>query len=552
MNKNFLVIIVGLLIASSVILISNPVLAAPLTMFFSETEEFSNARVIVKDSTSVESFSDNTKVILSSATNVGYTLPISETITKNSTKWNPVIPQNIESYKEYFIDTKKILQLTNNNQPMSMNLDSGNPYSIHLEEYSLVSPDVWNRVTVNGTVIDLPIPDIHTYRGYVMGEETTSDVRFTISGNWVSAQIQTSQDTFYIDTLSSKSDSDKYYSYKKSDTSYSPINDEVIDVSGIDKHPLSEIKLNEIPLIQYADGQTVKTALIILDCDMEYNNINPSTIDSRRLAVLNDISPVYANLGIQFVVVGFSCDLTNSELTSTNSNNLLDQLQDRWKFNSGQRHIVHLFSGKDLESGTAGIAFQPGINHPLDFGYSLSQNVPDIINGFFASSSQLRDNLAHEIGHNFDGVHVEQGKCVFVSSLCIQHDTIMRTGDLTQGVGFDNPLIPNTFDFSDGSLNVNRNNKLRISNMAQSSLINLTPISCITPTSGNWVLHFSCILTQSYTAPGDVILDTPAFSNSNVSVTINPSVTLNLDFVNHKLLIKSGNALLIKSGATVT
>ena len=39
---------------------------------------------------------------------------------------------------------------------------------------------------------------------------------------------------------------------------------------------------------------------------------------------------------------------------------------------------------------------------------------------------------------------------------------------------------------------------------------------------------------------------------TGVVLTINPGVTMDINFVNNKILVKSGGGILIKSGGTIT
>ena len=72
--------------------------------------------------------------------------------------------------------------------------------------------------------------------------------------------------------------------------------------------------------------------------------------------------------------------------------------------------------------------------------------------------------------------------------------------------------------------------------------------ACQPPTTGNWVLTESCEMSQSATAPADVILE------PGVVLTILPDVTLHIDLKNQKLHIKSvpsGTWVLIKDWASL-
>jgi len=54
------------------------------------------------------------------------------------------------------------------------------------------------------------------------------------------------------------------------------------------------------------------------------------------------------------------------------------------------------------------------------------------------------------------------------------------------------------------------------------------------------------ILTSDTSLFGDLVVET------GVALTINPGVTLDIDFANQKILVKFGGGILVKSGGTIT
>jgi hypothetical protein len=60
------------------------------------------------------------------------------------------------------------------------------------------------------------------------------------------------------------------------------------------------------------------------------------------------------------------------------------------------------------------------------------------------------------------------------------------------------------------------------------------------------IITSNTILTTSTSLEGDLIVEQGSL------LTINPGVTLDIDFVNQKILIKFGGGILIKSGGTIT
>jgi hypothetical protein len=512
-------------------------------MSFSEIKEFSDATVITIDSTSIESFSDNTKVISSSATSVYYALPIGETITKDSKEWNNKIPDSINAYRKYRIDVSTIQHRAENNQKMSISLDD-NQYDFQLEPINLRAPDAWTRLTTTDGYIDVPAPQAKTFKGKIIKHEKTSDISITISGDWMSGYIKMDHDGYQIEKLdnydpeSAKTD---FIIYKESDTFRPQISNDVLKQN----EPPNLLKSNEgisyfikFSLFQYADAVVVNDAKIILDCDKQYFELDPPVNwADRQLAVLNNIRPVYEPLGINFVVVGQICDFTNIFLTSTNNELLLDQVAGRWNTTQTQRHTVHLLTGKNLDGSMFGVANLGGLSSPLHNSYSLSQQSPDILNGFLATDDHRKWIMAHELGHIFSATHEAQGKCVFVSDICFPRNTIMVAG-LTASF----PL----FEFSDGSLGPSNNNEAAILNFASSNLVNPDPIPCLTSSTGDWFLGDNCTLQINSVLSGNVIVQ------SNSVLTIPNGKTLDIDFANKYLLIKSGSSIIIKQGGKIT
>ena len=70
--------------------------------------------------------------------------------------------------------------------------------------------------------------------------------------------------------------------------------------------------------------------------------------------------------------------------------------------------------------------------------------------------------------------------------------------------------------------------------------------TCVLPTSGDWMVSQSCTASGSATAPGSVIVET------NVTLTIAENASLDIDFPNFHLLIRSGAKVVIKDGGKIS
>ena len=69
---------------------------------------------------------------------------------------------------------------------------------------------------------------------------------------------------------------------------------------------------------------------------------------------------------------------------------------------------------------------------------------------------------------------------------------------------------------------------------------------CSPPDSGIWIVTFTCTLDSSSTAPGNVEIQ------NNSVLTIPNELTLDIDFANFNLTVKSGSGVKIESGGKIT
>ena len=69
--------------------------------------------------------------------------------------------------------------------------------------------------------------------------------------------------------------------------------------------------------------------------------------------------------------------------------------------------------------------------------------------------------------------------------------------------------------------------------------------ACVIPSSGEWKVTQDCILTGSATAPGNVVVE------QNTALTTAEKASLDIEFTNFHLLIKSGAKVVIRDGGKI-
>ena len=90
----------------------------------------------------------------------------------------------------------------------------------------------------------------------------------------------------------------------------------------------------------------------------------------------------------------------NDPYTTNDAGNLLGQFRSFWNanFNGTRKDLAHLFTGKNLQGGTIGVAFLNAVcNQTLGYGLSESR--------FTGNQTSRAGQTAHEIGHNFNRNH---------------------------------------------------------------------------------------------------------------------------------------------------
>ena len=167
------------------------------------------------------------------------------------------------------------------------------------------------------------------------------------------------------------------------------------------------VELNGAPLSELPSGGVGATALkqaeMATEADYEYfqqYGSNQSSVNAAILSIMNGVAGIYeAQLNLTFsLTYQHVWTVSADPYTFTNSSQLLVQFENYWETNVRPGHpsdMVHLWTGKDLDSNVVGLAYLGTVcgNHR----YGLSQDLHD--------SSYDVPLSAHEIGHNFNANH---------------------------------------------------------------------------------------------------------------------------------------------------
>jgi len=146
----------------------------------------------------------------------------------------------------------------------------------------------------------------------------------------------------------------------------------------------------------------VRTAELALDCDNQYYNDWGSGTENRVNLVINLVDGQYED---QVEIVHFISGLvirTSPTYTTNDAFTLLNQFRNRWLSQHGDIHrdVAHLFTGRNLNGGTIGIAWTIG-GICTSSAYCLSES--DCCGGIGCAT----DLTAHELGHLWGAFHCD-------------------------------------------------------------------------------------------------------------------------------------------------
>ncbi len=242
-----------------------------------------------------------------------------------------------------------------------------------------------------------------TYRGQVKNQPG-SDVRLLILPDLLQGHVRTDEGWFFIEPLlkfASGEPPAEVVLFEEGDVRESGRH---LCGSGPLEHVLDRYEIDPDDLA--TSGLVTKTgtsftADVATEADFEYFQVFGANTNSQIANVLNQVNGIYQDQVNLTLRLAFQHVWTtvNDPYTQTDPNGLLNQFRTHWSGNFGHvnRDLTHLFTGKDLNGTTIGIAFVGVVCNDPSWSYGLSEN-------FFL----MVKLAAHEIGHNFNGRHDDE------------------------------------------------------------------------------------------------------------------------------------------------
>jgi hypothetical protein len=267
------------------------------------------------------------------------------------------------------------------------------PHSVRAENYQVYHVDGEGRLT--------PVPPgpITTMRGFIQGQPN-SDVAASIMSDGLHAMI-TSPDGHrrWLEPVApgivGASDG-LHVLYHGEDVIDCPGN------CGLDQHLFPPVPEGDGNRVSGGPDQPYCIAELACDADYQYFLQFGGNTESRINSIINNVNNQYEDeVTIIHEITTILIRTSQGTYTTNDPEDLLGQFRTQWNQNHGDipRDVAHLFTGRELNGTTIGIAFQ-GVVCSNSSAYSLVQH----IGGNF---SCVTDLSAHELGHNWNAFHCD-------------------------------------------------------------------------------------------------------------------------------------------------
>jgi metallopeptidase family M12-like protein len=286
-------------------------------------------------------------------------------------------------------------------------------FELELTPHDMRAADYYaEEVVEGGATRRLEPATVKTFRGKAHGLNE-AESRFTIDENKFEGAMITRGDIYVIEPArkyAPLADQSDFVFYKASDVEPDALGtcaatlDKEITQTG--ERVLSEANVSNLTTGDAVFSPNLDTQLAT-EADYEFVTAKggSTAANDEILSIMNQVEGVYqAQLGITFsitVAAQHTWNTASDPYTATDSSALLDEFKNYWNanFSSIGRDLAHLWTGKDLDGTTVGVAWLGVVCRNPSLSYGLSQILNNSPGKFILT--------AHEIGHNFGANHAD-------------------------------------------------------------------------------------------------------------------------------------------------
>lgn len=296
-------------------------------------------------------------------------------------------------------------------------------YEIELAEHDLRAPNY--RATqseVGGNVRDLPTGGVSTFAGVVTNHGDAA-ARFTLTGRTVVGMLLLGDDRIFVEPLANyalDASPGDFVVYHERDV----IPEAVLGTCGTtEAHRIGTAIANaggDLSPDFVAQNRTIDLAT---ETDNEYVSAlgSAQAANDEIQSIMNQVEGVYQNeVALTFrIVLQNTWSGSDPYSGTTDPSAMLVEFKDYWNanFSGTVRDMSHMWTGRDMNGSTIGIAYVNVICNNPAFSYGVSQR--------YTSDPQKYVLTAHEMGHNLGACHSDDTTCNANPSSCT--NTIMNS-----------------------------------------------------------------------------------------------------------------------------
>lgn len=328
------------------------------------------------------------------------------------------------------LDPGQIQKQVKQTRSLTLNTSRGT-FEMTLEPHDMRAPGYVAEARGDKGVTILERAPVRTYKGTVKGLPG-AQARLTIDEGTVEGLIITPEELFFLEPVkrysgtAAKSD---FVFYSESDLKESAGECGTTMAEMVAQHSanVSTQTSAKGPQPEEVFGPALEIG-IALEADFEYFQLsnNAATTVAQIESIMSQVEGIYnTQIGLQFLLVHtrvWSSDI--DPYTSSAPSALLNEFRSSYSASAppqaAGRDLAHLFTGRNLDGTTIGVAYQPGLDcNSTAFAYGLSQNITGNRAGL----------TAHEVGHNLSASHVTSAQSC---TLSIMNPSISSTTDFCQ------------------------------------------------------------------------------------------------------------------------
>jgi len=335
---------------------------------------------------------------------------------------DPQLSRHFRNYDLIRINPDLAAASVKNNGRLSLKT-SRRDFDMKFVPYDMRAPDYTSQeIGADGVAHKLPKTAVTTFKGNVKGDPR-AQARLTVTPKGVEGAIITEDKQFYIQparALSTNARADEFVFYSAEDVAATDatcgvtLAEEVAAREELTREQHKgelEAEFNN-PI---TPSSPMKVVRIATDADAEYVTATggATATNNQIQQIMSMVDAIYqVEVGVTFQI-GFQNTWTDQNAdpyTTTVPGSLLAEFRNYWNANfpasnpTFSRQLAHLWTGKDLDSTTIGIASLGVVCRNPNFAYGLSQRFPT--SGVVDARTAIL--TAHEIGHNFSAAHTNQ------------------------------------------------------------------------------------------------------------------------------------------------